>query len=140
MQQSACARSHYTQSQQRRLNELSGKGNFPVVSIRLLRNAGNNVASVIDDTPGAKDRDVLKRAHAENRIVLTFDRDYGELIYKHKLLAPDGVVYFRFNPSTPEEPAKILLDILKSGKTPLSGKFTIVERGRVRQRPILKIR
>lgn len=114
--------------------------NFPLNSIKLLKNAGYNVASVIEDTPGAKDHDVLERAHAEKRIVMTFDRDYGELIYKHKLLAPDGVVYFRFDPSTPEEPAKILLDIIERGKTSLSGKFTVVERGRIRQRPILKIR
>ncbi|MEK6690907.1 MAG: DUF5615 family PIN-like protein [Nitrospirota bacterium] len=114
--------------------------NFPLVSIKLLRDAGHTVASVIEDIPGAKDQDVLKRAHEEKRIVLTFDRDYGELIYKHKLLAPDGVVYFRFDPSTPEEPAKILLGIIKRTKTSLSGKFTVVERGRVRQRPIFKIR
>lgn len=76
--------------------------NSPRHSIKLLRNAGYDVASVIEDTPGAKDHDVLKRAHAENRIVLTFDRDYGELIYKHKLLIPDGVVYFHFDPSTKE--------------------------------------
>jgi predicted nuclease of predicted toxin-antitoxin system len=56
--------------------------NFPVVSIKLLRNAGHDVASVIEETPGNKDRGVLKRAHEENRIVLTFDRDYGELIYR----------------------------------------------------------
>lgn len=54
--------------------------NFPLVSIRLLRNAGHNVVSVIEATPGGKDRDVLKRAHEENRVVLTFDKDYGELI------------------------------------------------------------
>lgn len=90
--------------------------------------------------PELKTHDILERAHVENRIVLTFDRDYGELIYKHKLPAPDGVVYFRFDPSTPEEPAKILLDIKERGKTSLSGKFTVVERGRIRQRPILKIR
>ena len=67
--------------------------NFPLVSIKLLRDAGYNVASVIEETPGAKDHDILECAHVENRIVLTFDRDYGELIYKHKLPAPDGVVY-----------------------------------------------
>jgi predicted nuclease of predicted toxin-antitoxin system len=51
--------------------------NFPVFSIRLLRNAGHKVTSVIEETPGDKDRNVLKHAHEENRIVLTFDRDYS---------------------------------------------------------------
>lgn len=108
--------------------------NFPVVSIRLLRHAGHNGASVIEETPGEKDRNVLKRASEENRVILTFDRDYGELIYRHKVFIPAGLVYFRFNPSTPEEPAEMLLNIIEKGEVPIIGRFTIVERGRIRQR------
>ncbi len=110
--------------------------NFPFYSVRLLRSAGYNVASVIEDAPGASDRDVLKRAHEEKRIILTFDRDYGELIYRHKSSAPVGIVYFRFNPSTPAEPAEILLNVLEKGTVPISGKFTVIERRRIRQRTL----
>ncbi|MEW6702274.1 MAG: DUF5615 family PIN-like protein [Bacteroidota bacterium] len=46
--------------------------NFPLFSIRLLRNAGHKVTSVIEETPGEKDHNVLKRAYEENHIVLTF--------------------------------------------------------------------
>lgn len=110
--------------------------NFPILSIRLLRNAGHKVASVIEDTPGAKDRQVLQRAYEESRIILTFDRDYGELIYRHKLPIPTGVVYFRFAPSTPEEPAEMLLNVLKKAEVKVVGKFTVVERGKIRQRTL----
>jgi predicted nuclease of predicted toxin-antitoxin system len=82
--------------------------NLPLFSIRLLRNAKYNLASILEETPGAKDHDILKLAHEENRVVLTFDRDYGELVYRHKSYIPAGVLYFRFEPSTPEEPAEIL--------------------------------
>lgn len=44
-----------------------------------------------------------------------FARDYGELIYRHKVFIPAGLVYFRFNPATPEEPADILLNIIEKG-------------------------
>jgi predicted nuclease of predicted toxin-antitoxin system len=114
--------------------------NFPLFSIRLLRTAGYDIAGVIEDTPGAKDHDILKRAHEEARIVLTFDRDYGELVYRHKSFTPAGVVYFRFDPSTPQEPAEILLNIRKKGKVVISGKFTVIERGRIRQRTLHEIR
>lgn len=114
--------------------------NFPLFSIKLLKNAGHNVASVIEETPGAKDLDILKRACRENRIVLTFDRDYGELIYRHRSFIPGGVVYFRFDPSTPEEPAKILSNILKQSEVSILGKFTVIERGRIRQRILHKIK
>ena len=70
----------------------------------------------------------------ENRIVLTFDRDYGGLIYRHKFFIPAGVIYFRFNPSTPKEPAEILLNILEKGNVTIVNRFTVVERDRIRQR------
>jgi predicted nuclease of predicted toxin-antitoxin system len=110
--------------------------NIPLGSIKLLRKSGHNVSSVLEETPGAKDGDILKRACDENRTILTFDRDYGELIYRYKSYPPGGVVYFRFDPVTPEEPAEILLNILKNSHISIIGKFTVVERNRIRQREL----
>jgi len=112
--------------------------NIPIKSIRILRIAGYNVVSVGEETAGAKDQDVLSRAHSENRVILTFDRDYGELIYRHKSNAPAGIVYFRFEPTTPEEPAEVLLSVLQKGSVPVLGKFTVIERDRIRQRTLSK--
>ncbi|MBE9093543.1 DUF5615 family PIN-like protein [Tychonema sp. LEGE 07203] len=53
--------------------------NFPLQSVRLLRQADLEVASV-EDSPGIEDSEVLARAADEQRVILTFDRDYGELI------------------------------------------------------------
>ena len=110
--------------------------NFPLFSIRLLREAGHNVVSITEETPGAKDLDILKRAHMEDRIILTFDRHYGELIYRHRSFTPGGVAYFSLDPATPEEPAKMLTKIFEEGKVSIFGKFTVIERGRIRQRTL----
>jgi predicted nuclease of predicted toxin-antitoxin system len=110
--------------------------NVPVASIRRLRAAGYDVASIIEDSPGVKDESVLSRAHAEQRIILTFDRDYGELIYRRRLPAPAGVAYFRFVPTTPEEPAERFIGLLEAGHITLEGQFTVIGRGWVRQRPL----
>lgn len=112
--------------------------NFPLRNVKLLQDAGHNVISVIENTPGEKDYQVLNLANKENCIILTFDRDYGELIYRHKSHCKTGVVYFRFDPSTPEEPSNILLNLIDKGKVPILGKFTVVERGRVRQRTLIR--
>jgi predicted nuclease of predicted toxin-antitoxin system len=108
--------------------------NFPLTSIKILRDAGYNVESVLEKNPGAKDSEVLKEAKKEKRIILTFDRDYGELIYKYKQFPPPGVLYFRLDPCTPEEPAEILLRIIKKEKISLKGKFTVIQRNNIRQR------
>lgn len=116
--------------------EFLANENFPLRSIRLLREANHRVVSILQEAPGSIDADILRRAHAEGLIILTFDRDYGELIYRHKISPPAGVVYFRFAPATPTEPGEILLNILARDISSLSGRFTIIERGRMRQRAL----
>ncbi|MCS7305047.1 MAG: DUF5615 family PIN-like protein [Thermoguttaceae bacterium] len=112
--------------------------NFPLASVNILRQAGYDTAAIIQDSPGLKDAEVLGRAVQEQRILLSFDRCYGELIYRWKKPAPIGIVYFRFIPRTPEEPGELLLRLLKQSAISLEGKLTILEHGRVRQRPIYK--
>ncbi len=94
------------------------------------------MASITEDSPGIKDQEVLRRAVTEKRVILTFDRDYGELIYKRKLPVPEGIIYFRFDPVTPEEPGEYLCKLLKIYGAFWKGKFTTVERGRIRQRAL----
>lgn len=110
--------------------------NIPLASVNRLRQAGHDVAAVIEEAPGAKDADILAWATREVRIVITFDRDYGELIYRLRLPAPPGILYLRFDPSTPEEPAEYLLQVLALSGLSLEGKLTVVERGQIRQRPL----
>jgi predicted nuclease of predicted toxin-antitoxin system len=116
--------------------QLLANENFPLVSVQLLRQAGCHIASVTEDSPGIEDPEVLARAVDEQRIMLTFDRDYGELIYRFRLPPPEGVIYLRFRHHTPEEPAAILLNLFQTEELQLEGWFTIIERDRIRQRPL----
>ncbi|WP_375506794.1 DUF5615 family PIN-like protein [uncultured Nostoc sp.] len=110
--------------------------NFPLPSVRLLRQAGYDVASVTEDSPGIEDTEVLTRAANEQRVILTFDRDYGELIYRLRLPSPTGVIYLRFRPHTPEEPATLLLNLLEIEGLQFEERFTVLERDQIRQRPL----
>jgi predicted nuclease of predicted toxin-antitoxin system len=80
--------------------------NIPLATIRRLREQGHDVASIVETAAGSTDEHVLRRAHDEDRVLLTFDRDYGELIYVRGLPCPSGLIYLRFTPSTPEKPAE----------------------------------
>jgi predicted nuclease of predicted toxin-antitoxin system len=109
--------------------------NYPFDAVRRLRKAGHDVAAIVRDSSGASDEEILERAVREARVVLTFDRDYGRLLYEESLV-PVGIVYFRFDPSPPEEPADYLLALLAQPGFSVAGKLTVLERDRVRQRPL----
>lgn len=53
--------------------------NFPAAAVAGLASAGHDVAWIRTAAPGAADGDVLARAVREERILLTFDKDFGEL-------------------------------------------------------------
>lgn len=108
--------------------------NFPLAATRLLRSLGHDVPAVVEDSSGASDEDVLERAVREKRVILTFDSDYGQLIFESGFSAPPAVVYFRFNPAPPEEPAERLLELMDERDFVILGNFTVIERDRLRQR------
>ncbi len=112
---------------------------FPLPSIRTLPAAGHDVAAVASESPGIPDELVLERAVREDRVLITFDRDYGRLLYRQDAPIPMGVVYFRIVPLSLEEPAEYLLALLERSKLTLLGALTVVERERTRQRPLPRV-
>lgn len=114
--------------------------NFPLLSVRALSEAGHDIAAVALDSPGIPDEAVLEHAARESRVLLTFDSDYGDLLYKQGLRSPAGVVYLRFVPASPQEPAEYLLTLLQRTDISISDSFTVAERDRIRQRPLPEAR
>lgn len=110
--------------------------NVPGDTIRALRAAGWEVTAIAEERPSLSDVDVLAKARSENRIVITFDRDYGELVYARGHAPPPGVIYLRAIPSHPAEAAGWLLEMNRQG-IPFEGAFTIFSSwDHVRQRPL----
>lgn len=69
--------------------------NFPGAAVAALRESGHDVLWVAADAPSTLDRAVLARALNEERVFLTFDKDFGELAWKERLPAQCGVILFR---------------------------------------------
>jgi predicted nuclease of predicted toxin-antitoxin system len=63
--------------------------------VRALRKAGFDVAAVCEIMSGSNDRDIIKLSHAENRVLLTEDKDFGWLVFVSHA-ASAGVVLIRF--------------------------------------------
>lgn len=110
--------------------------NFPAPSTRLLRNAGWDVKSIKEEMPAISDEGVLRVAVAEERIILTFDRDYGELLFRYRHHPPPAVVYFRNKGDAPESAGRMLLEIIQRQQILLEGYFTVLEESGVRQRQL----
>ena len=65
----------------------------PIVSA--LRDAGHDVVWVYEDARRMADPNILARAVREDRLLITFDTDFGELTFLEHLPAHCGVVLFR---------------------------------------------
>ena len=109
--------------------------NFPLTSVKLLRQVGYDVVAIQEISPSVADTDVLLRAVAEGRILLTFDRDYGELIYRYQEPAPPAVLYFRQGPYTAAELAQSVQFVLSDTSAELFGQFIILTPQTIRRKP-----
>jgi predicted nuclease of predicted toxin-antitoxin system len=110
--------------------------NFPAASVRRLRAAGHDVVAVIETNPGAKDPVVLSLAARERLVLPTFDRDYGELIYRRGLPVPLGIVHLRLAPAYPEQAAEVVIGLGDIVGLTLEGHYTVIDPERIRQRPL----
>ncbi len=64
------------------MTKLLADENVPLKAVEILREKGVDVASVTELSPGLKDREVLDLAGREGRIIVTFDKDFGELVVR----------------------------------------------------------
>ena len=96
---------------------------------------GHDVLSVSEAQRGASDDDVLRRAYAEGRVVLTEDKDFGELVYRLRRPAA-GVVLLRMEAEPIELKWRRLRDTLRRFPDRIVGQFVVIEPRRTRFRPL----
>lgn len=110
--------------------------NIPKEAIEYLRRCGEDVAAVAEICRGGTDRQVIALAREHGRILLSFDRDHGDLIFNRGVAPPRGVVYLRLYPPDPGALLSALSGLTSLGVTALDGQFTVVSVEGVRQRPL----
>jgi predicted nuclease of predicted toxin-antitoxin system len=99
--------------------------------IRALRDAGHEVVAIADVARGATDEQVLAYALKEDGVLVTEDRDFGELVHARGQSSP-GVMLVRFqNRARKSKPATVVEAVEKLGLR-LRHAFAVVEPGRVR--------
>ena len=114
--------------------KLLANENFPFKSVLYLRGKGFDISAIGTDNPGLTDSQVVDIAIAEERTILTFDRDYGELVFKHNFRPPLGIIYIRLSEYLPEDPGKLIEELINSKDFNFGNAFTVVDKHAIRQR------
>jgi len=99
--------------------------------VRALRNAGHDVAAIAEDSPGVSDDRVIGRVVREQRILITEDTDFGELVYAHAFDS-GGVILLRFPAGRRTRLASELLHVIDVQTDRLVGAFVVLQPGRAR--------
>jgi predicted nuclease of predicted toxin-antitoxin system len=110
--------------------------NFPKKSIGKLRESEYDVESVTESMLSATDSQVLKHAVANKQVILTFDKDYGELIFHRRIAIPESLIYLKFDPITPVEPFEVLMQLVIKPGIDIKGWFIVLERDAIRKRKL----
>lgn len=102
----------------------------PVVA-KWLKNLHHDVFSVYDEARGLDDESIIKKANEENYILITNDKDFGELIFRLKKLHK-GVILLRLEDERTANKIAILEKVLRSHSDKFSGNFIVVTERTVR--------
>lgn len=99
----------------------------------LLRELGLDVVYMSDVEPRATDAEAMRHAHRENRMLLTEDKDFGELVFRQATPVP-GIVLMRIDPARRSLKAVRLRAAVDRFGEMLFGRYTVIEEARYRSR------
>jgi len=98
-----------------------------------LRGEGHDVLYIAEVDPSILDDTLLERANKKNALLLTTDKDFGELVFRQNRISA-GVLLLRLAGLSQIEKAKIVSSVIRDHSNQLSRSFTVVSAGMVRIR------
>jgi predicted nuclease of predicted toxin-antitoxin system len=98
-----------------------------------LRGAGHDVVAVRQASRGAGDRSVIEMARRDGRVLVTEDKDFGDLVFRHGLVVP-GLVLLRYVQSDVRAVLARLLAVVDRYRDELHGFHVVVTAKRARTR------
>lgn len=114
---------------------LCANENIPEDCVTRLRQDGHDVLWIREAAPGSSDQAVLARAIAEDRLLITFDKDFGQMVYRSGVVALGGIILFRISQPSPEAVAARVAAVLSS-RDDWHGHFSVVDDSTIRMRPL----
>lgn len=109
--------------------------NMAGATVARLRKEGDDVLWIRESSPGISDQEVLAVARREDRLLITFDKDFGELVFRLGAVAACGIVLFRISMPSPLEVAERITMVLHS-RDNWRGNFAVVTDELIRLRAL----
>ncbi len=104
--------------------------------IKSLRESGFEVIAIIKDNPGLSDDEVLAFTYNKQAILITEDKDFGELTFRLRKPA-FGIILLRFGKSPIDEKIPKLLSVLQKFGGKFTGMFTVIMNDKFRMKPLI---
>jgi predicted nuclease of predicted toxin-antitoxin system len=101
--------------------------------VERLRQDGHDVVYVAELSPSITDEEVLQQANARSAVLLTADKDFGELVFRQGLVH-FGVVLLRLAGLANATKAEIVAEACRERTAELIGAFSVVSPGQIRIR------
>ena len=96
-----------------------------------LRENDHDATSAYEDCRGWSDESILEKAYSEGRIVVTIDKDFGEMVFRRKL-QNYGVILLRSRFSGPSKKISMMQRVLSLPEDRISGHFVVVTETAIR--------
>ncbi len=101
--------------------------------VDVLRNDGYNVEYVIEMSPSIDDRMVLKHANIKRSILITSDKDFGELVFRQNLIS-EGIILIRLHGINSNKKAEVVLNFIKEYEDKIQDSFSVISKTNIRIR------
>jgi predicted nuclease of predicted toxin-antitoxin system len=100
-----------------------------------LRQDGHNVLYIAEAEPSISDDLVFDRANEMVALLVTEDKDFGEIVFRDSRLSSGGVVLLRLAGLSPERKAEVVSEAFLENERELPSHFSVISPGKIRIRP-----
>jgi len=101
--------------------------------VERLRREGLGIRYIVEIGPGTSDEDVLELARHEGSILLTADKDFGEMVFRQHRIT-EGVIFLRLAGQSQNRKAEIVVSAVKRHGEELLRAFSVITPGGIRIR------
>lgn len=103
--------------------------------VEMLRKKGYDVRYTADEQRSSTDEEILNKSNKEERVLITNDKDFGELVYLEKKIS-SGILLLRFSTEKSEVKARFVDDFISQYEDKVAKNFVVLSEKGIRIRKL----